>query len=320
MRTGGKNGFFRQWPRHAGIKGDGRLKPNRKTAVCNLTKKLMQLSSETSLHLHVLHEAFASGPKLVNIQEFLQSQFINAVAKRIHEKAADLEKYVVVGYDMLNEPNVAFIGAPDLSKRPPHQELLLDLSPTILQSFLRTFPKEWDIDPEWVQQWRCIWANHSVWEGSEKDTRGHQLRQPGGGADVPRIRRPWMGDVRCRTTEASTASATPHFYDGLTLISKNCNTYLTGPLWRRPQKGADHREMPCVIGEIGIPMDLEGGKAFKTSTTTRTSPRTSTTSSTPAARAPDAAKASGLLNAAGFNVADETERLDYGDFTIRLYL
>ncbi|KAI9333164.1 hypothetical protein DFJ73DRAFT_963244 [Zopfochytrium polystomum] len=40
----------------------------------------------------------------------------------------------------------------------------------------------------------------------------------------------------------------------------------------------------------------------------------------PAARAPDAAKASGLLNAAEFNVADETERLDYGDFTIRLYL
>ncbi|KAI9328045.1 putative 4,5-DOPA dioxygenase extradiol [Zopfochytrium polystomum] len=42
----------------------------------------------------------------------------------------------------------------------------------------------------------------------------------------------------------------------------------------------------------------------------------------PAAGAPDvAAKASGLLNAAGFKVADETERgLDHGAFTILLYL
>ncbi|KAI9333173.1 family 5 glycoside hydrolase [Zopfochytrium polystomum] len=81
----------------------------------------------------------APKPKLVNIQEFLQSHYINAVAelaKRIHETAADLEDSVVVGYDTLNEPNAAFIGAPNVAKRPPHQELLLDLSPTIFQGML----------------------------------------------------------------------------------------------------------------------------------------------------------------------------------------
>ncbi|KAI8809721.1 glycoside hydrolase superfamily [Cladochytrium replicatum] len=75
-------------------------------------------------------------PKMVQIQEFLQSHYINAIAelaKRIHQRAAELEDSVVVGYDTLNEPNEAFLETPDIHKTAHYQELKNGDTPTILQ-------------------------------------------------------------------------------------------------------------------------------------------------------------------------------------------
>lgn len=90
----------------------------------------------------------------VNIQEYLQSHFINAIltlTRRIHDEIDDcIEDCVVVGYDTMNEPGHGYIAYTDLSKFPEEQELKKDLSPTPFESLqlgvgLAATVEVWDV-------------------------------------------------------------------------------------------------------------------------------------------------------------------------------
>ncbi|CCH41490.1 hypothetical protein BN7_1031 [Wickerhamomyces ciferrii] len=73
----------------------------------------------------------------VNIQDYLQSHFINSVAyfvKRINDKAPELFEETVIGVETINEPNPGYIGTPDASKIPDSLNLRVGTCPTIYQT------------------------------------------------------------------------------------------------------------------------------------------------------------------------------------------
>lgn len=74
----------------------------------------------------------------MNIQDYLQSHFINAckyLAQRIHEAGA-LENDVILGWESINEPHRGLVGVQDISVIPPEQQLQLGTSPTAFQAML----------------------------------------------------------------------------------------------------------------------------------------------------------------------------------------
>ena len=100
-----------------------------------------RLASQTLFALFYGGRTFA--PKCiidgVNIQDYLQSHFINAftlLAQRIRD-AGDLLDEVVIGWDSINEPTEGFIGYPDLNVYPTTQGSTLKKGtmPTPAQSF-----------------------------------------------------------------------------------------------------------------------------------------------------------------------------------------
>jgi hypothetical protein len=69
----------------------------------------------------------------VNIQDYLQSHFINAVgqlAKRIRDAPEDLYDSCVIGWDSMNEPSEGLIGHHDLRQLPKSQALKKGPTPT----------------------------------------------------------------------------------------------------------------------------------------------------------------------------------------------
>ncbi|KAJ1551007.1 hypothetical protein HK096_003690 [Nowakowskiella sp. JEL0078] len=142
----------------------------------------------------------------VNIQEFLQDHYINAISFLArHVVEAGLAENMVVGYDTLNEPSEGFIGLKSLSKISASQSVTLGHTPTPLQTMqlgrgLRTqidvykatfygFGKSGSVvvDPKGVSAWLanrvfphvnpvllegrtyssgCIWENHGVWDAN----------------------------------------------------------------------------------------------------------------------------------------------------------
>ena len=131
-------------------------------------------------------------PKMIvdgmNIQDYLQSHFINSI-KHVAEAvvAAGLDNDVVLGYDTLNEPHPGWIGLTSLNSLAPGQELRKGISPTPFQAILLGSGRKIDdvdywemgsmgpkkiktmvVDPKGKQAWRegsrCIWANHGVWD------------------------------------------------------------------------------------------------------------------------------------------------------------
>ncbi|KAF2096393.1 glycosyl hydrolase-like protein [Rhizodiscina lignyota] len=74
----------------------------------------------------------------VNIQDYLQDHFLNAVehlARRIKE-AGDLDSDVIIGWESMNEPNRGAIGLQDMTAIPKEQKLQLGTSPKFWQSIL----------------------------------------------------------------------------------------------------------------------------------------------------------------------------------------
>lgn len=75
-------------------------------------------------------------PFNILIQQYLQSHFLNAmghVAEAIH-KAGDLEDTVVIGWESMNEPSMAWLGRHDLNKIPEEQRLRKGTCPSPFQA------------------------------------------------------------------------------------------------------------------------------------------------------------------------------------------
>jgi len=305
----------------------------------------------------------------MNIQDYLQSHFINTcahVAKRIHE-AGDLEDVLVVGWESMNEPNRGLLGHEDLSIIPEEQKLKKGTSPTTWQAILlgsgRAVEVEtWDVgglgpykvgttlvDPHgeiaWLpkgydesrygykrdEAWKlgeCIWAQHGVWD-PKTDTllkKDYFAKNPQGEIlDYPKftntyfmdLYRGWRDAIRAQhknsillmqypTLELPPEIAgskdddpkmgySPHFYDGITLMTKKWNRtwnvdvvgvlrgkYLhpvfaikigeaairncfKDQLSTLRQEGKDRiGKHPCCLTEFGIPYDMDDKAAYKT--------------------------------------------------------
>ncbi|KAH9255868.1 hypothetical protein BASA81_006042 [Batrachochytrium salamandrivorans] len=150
-----------------------------------------KLAAATMFTLFFAGRTFA--PKCVidgvNVQDYLQSHYLNAVlalASAIHNTPG-LEDDVVVGYDTLNEPSSGYIGCKDINILMESQELRKGLTPTPLQTMVLGHGTAcdsvqiWDVgsfgpakvatrkvDPSGTRAWKadtpCIWAAHGVWD------------------------------------------------------------------------------------------------------------------------------------------------------------
>lgn len=306
----------------------------------------------------------------MNIQDYLQSHFINAcahLAKRIHE-AGDLENEVVMGWESMNEPNRGMTGYADITIIPKEHPLKKGTCPTMWQTFLTGMGRAcevdvWDmgglgpykvgtklIDPHGETAWlpvdfddtrygwkrdpgwklgECIWAQHGVWDMAS-DTILNKLyfaKNPRTGAtiDYPTFTNTYFMDFwrsyskSCRSQHKDclmlmqyptlelppeikgTAdddpkmAFTPHFYDGITLMTKHWNStwnvdvvgVLRGKYWHPAfairigetairnclrdqlatlrQEGLDRTgKHPCLMTEFGIPYDMDDKAAYKT--------------------------------------------------------
>ena len=140
----------------------------------------------------------------LNIQDFLQSCFINAIrhfAARIHD-AGDLENTTIIGWENFNEPHYGFAGNLDLTKLMPTQQIKIGTVPTGFQAIKlgSGFSERCDyyefgsfgparkgtriVDPMGLNIWmsseedskygwkrspdwklgECLWAQHGVWD------------------------------------------------------------------------------------------------------------------------------------------------------------
>ncbi|KAJ3367517.1 hypothetical protein HDU91_001351 [Kappamyces sp. JEL0680] len=155
-----------------------------------------KLATATMFTLFFGGSVFAPQCKVngVNIQDYLQSHYFNAVAelaKRI-VNTPGLADDVVVGYDTLNEPSMGWLGVEDIREVAREQELRKGLTPTPLQAMILGMGlscdnvEEWDmtsvgpqkmaektLDPKgnkaWLNDTRCIWAQHGVWDPDTKE-------------------------------------------------------------------------------------------------------------------------------------------------------
>ena len=305
-----------------------------------------------------------------NIQDYLQSHFVNAcahLAKRIHE-AGDLEDVVVMGWESMNEPNRGMTGHPDLSVIPKDQALKKGSSPTAWQTFLtgsgRACEVEtWEIgglgpykvgstliDPHGEQAWlpadyddsrygykrdpewklgECLWAQHGVWDPATDTLLNKEYfaknPQTGDTIDYPTFTTTYFMDFYRRFRDAIRAqhkdcllllqyptlelppqiigtkdddprmAFTPHFYDGITLMTKKWNRtwnvdvvgILRGKYYHPMfaikvgetairncfrdqlatlrQEGRDRTgKHPCLLTEFGIPYDMDEKQAYQT--------------------------------------------------------
>lgn len=118
--------------------------------------KMIWSTNYTRLACQVMFTFFFAGrdfaPKCIidgkNIQDYLQSHFIAAVArlaKAIHD-AGDLENDVVIGWESMNEPNRGLVGWPDISAIPSEQKLQKGTSPTAWQAILTGSGRAVEID------------------------------------------------------------------------------------------------------------------------------------------------------------------------------
>ena len=302
----------------------------------------------------------------VNIQEYLQSHYIDCMAhlaRRIHD-AGGLEDEIVVGWESLNEPAPALIGHPDLTRIPKEQKLRKGTCPTMEQAFLLAAGVAqtvdvWDfgkmgphktgtraIDPRgqsiWAQgsrddakygfkrdpRWdtsRCIWQQHGVHDGrrvlqpqyfhADHDGQVYDNAKFLDDFWMPHFRR-YKAAIRAHHADAilfcqppvlkippvfnavdrqdSQIVYAPHFYDGLTLVTKHWNTWynvdvlgvlrgrylsevlavkfgirairncLRDQLRAMRKEGLDNMgEYPCFFTEIGIPFDMDEKAAYR---------------------------------------------------------
>jgi len=162
--------------------------------------KMIWSTNYTRLVCQVMFTLFFAGrqfaPKAIiddmNIQDFLQTHFINAckhLAQRIKE-AGDLEDVTVIGWESMNEPNHGLCGLQKMDAIPSEQKLQKGTSPTAWQALLTGSGRAceidtWDfggtgpfktgkvlVDPKGVQAWlpadyddtRYGWKRGQSWE------------------------------------------------------------------------------------------------------------------------------------------------------------
>ena len=126
--------------------------------------------------------------KQVNIQEYLQSHYINSVCQLAQKikTAGGLEDVCVVGYDTFNEPHPGWIGIKDIAAIPEDALTRNGLVPTPFQSMLlgegfttevQVWGMSWrgfvhagskKVNPGGTRAWKddssCIWAREGVWD------------------------------------------------------------------------------------------------------------------------------------------------------------
>lgn len=73
----------------------------------------------------------------VNIQEFLQTHFIDSIAyfvEKVFKSDPSLFEETILGIETINEPNSGFLGTPKITEVPKEQNLRVGTCPTILQA------------------------------------------------------------------------------------------------------------------------------------------------------------------------------------------
>ncbi|KZT57529.1 glycoside hydrolase family 5 protein, partial [Calocera cornea HHB12733] len=304
----------------------------------------------------------------VNVQDWLQAHFIDAVCKlaeRIRD-AGDLLDECVIGWDPMNEPSEGFIGHRDLREIPKEQTLRKGTCPTGIQGLRLGMGDKVDldyyefgsmgprktgtvtVDPRgrtcWLseddepggvsawgwrrgEQWKlgmCPWALHGVWDPAtgtclRPDYFAHPPDRPD--KDVVFVRDYWLPHwqayarrIRALHPEAilfiqppvfvrpplipeedlkGRAAYSPHYYDGLTLMTRHWNWYNADALgllrgkyssmfqalkvgesmirrslreqlamFREDVRITMGAQYPVVIGEIGTPYDMDGRRAY----------------------------------------------------------
>ncbi|KAG7710883.1 hypothetical protein KL949_004317 [Ogataea haglerorum] len=111
-----------------------------------------RMASQVMFTLFFAGSMFA--PKAIingmNIQDFLQSHFLDAISFlliSIKQKAPELLNKTLLGVESLNEPNSGYYGYPDLEQYPPSQELRLGTCPKPIEGMRlgMGLPQEVDI-------------------------------------------------------------------------------------------------------------------------------------------------------------------------------
>lgn len=306
----------------------------------------------------------------VNIQDYLQTHFVNAcahLARRIHE-AGDLEDEVVMGWESMNEPNRGLAGYADITSIPKEHPLKKGTCPTIWQTIqtgsgraceidtyemgglgpyktgtklvdpqgeIAWLPSDyddsrygWKRDPGW-KMGECVWAQHGVWEPAS-DTllrKDYFAKNPKTGKTIdyleftntyfmdfwrrfrdacrsqhkdclmlmqyPTLEIP--PNIKGTADDEPRMAFTPHYYDGITLMTKHWNSTwnvdVVGVLrgkylhpafaikigetairnclkdqlkFLRDEAREQTGNHPCILSEFGIPYDMDDKKAYKT--------------------------------------------------------
>ena len=141
----------------------------------------------------------------VQVQEYLQSHYLDAMAKL----AKALEGLAnVVGFGTMNEPSSGYLGLKNLDKHYHHGELKYELAPTPFEGMAladghRQVIQRWSnganqhvfgrpdelvtVDPKGVRAWqrgrRCIWREEGVWD-VDNQTGKPVLLRPDHFADI----------------------------------------------------------------------------------------------------------------------------------------
>ncbi|KAJ0408179.1 hypothetical protein ATCC90586_006489 [Pythium insidiosum] len=271
----------------------------------------------------------------VQVQEFLQSHFIDAMAE-LAQALVGLKN--IVGFGPMNEPSAGYIGVEDLSKCFHDNELRYDLAPTPFQGMcladgIAQTVASWSngikqhvfhrpdkyvrINPHGKRAWkeghRCVWQDEGVWT---VDHNGHpQLLKPHYFADgdfgkdfyIPFALR-YTEKIRSILPNVMLFVELPplefaagefpeitdkliprainatHWYDGVTLFLRAWRPWFSvDPRTKFPAFGRSavrkmhERQLheikelgrvqmhnaPTLIGETGIPFNLNDAKAFK---------------------------------------------------------
>lgn len=116
------------------------------------TTNYHRLASCTMFTLFFSGNTFTPKAKIdgMNIQDYLQSHFINAFAflmNHIKDRIPHVFKSCLLGVESMNEPNSGFYGFGDLNKYPTDQKLKLDETPTPIQAMRlgMGYPEQVDI-------------------------------------------------------------------------------------------------------------------------------------------------------------------------------
>lgn len=156
------------------------------------TTNYHRLATSTMFTLFFAGRTFAPRCVLngVNIQDYLQSHFINAVSyllTHIRKQAPEVLETTLIGVETMNEPNAGFTGITDINELPESQNLKISTTPTVMQMLKlgMGIPTEVDeykisvfgpkktgsrfIDPEGVTAWLQPSESRDSHYGFERD-------------------------------------------------------------------------------------------------------------------------------------------------------